>query len=396
MKKRGLTTSRKKSATNVWGKLFWGALFVVISSFQTNDGLAQQSNANISEKNGAKTLNASSVLSSTFPNGRIGGSRYDGTLSPNQERNSRFISDNATSYGDVGDIVGIDRTSSSRFNGSVVSFQPKKSYDLLALRNEYYRARERTGADYRTSQIEKQDEPRLVVATSPKVFPYASERIARYGKIRERELAERGAIKTSAERAFQDRVSVPQHLDSAQRIWMRGVAPVSEAITPDDRLRTEKNDLDDSGLWDYSWQFETSNTRMAPIPGIEPGGSFNAQTDFSGALSFSNIRTPEDVKHSFIENLETQLLSSPDVNPLSPIQVAVENGVATVRGVVPTPRARVMAGRILLSNPQIIRVNNLLTCIRNDDPKMLGVPSVKANMNDTSIKVPQLSSSNVQ
>ena len=67
------------------------------------------------------------------------------------------------------------------------------------------------------------------------------------------------------------------------------------------------------------------------------------------------------------ERLEELLLRSPEVNPLSPIQVTFGNGTATVRGVVPTPSARSAAGSILLADPRVAKVNNLLTFLRPDD-----------------------------
>jgi hypothetical protein len=60
------------------------------------------------------------------------------------------------------------------------------------------------------------------------------------------------------------------------------------------------------------------------------------------------------------EQLELSLLQSPSVNLQSPVRVTLQNGIATVRGIVPTPQHRMQAGRLLLSNPAVNQVNNLM------------------------------------
>lgn len=62
-------------------------------------------------------------------------------------------------------------------------------------------------------------------------------------------------------------------------------------------------------------------------------------------------------------SLEQILLQHPGVHPLSPIQVQFRDGVATVRGIVPSQTNRIEAGRVLLSDPRVKTVANLLTVL---------------------------------
>ncbi len=359
-----LTNNQNSFVTNAWQKQMILVFLLAVSVFSTVVCFAQQSNAIVQESDGVRTASAASILTSPVPNGRIGGYRYDGALAPNVGYNSRFTYDNSVVQGDAGNIIGIDRTATSRFGSSAIPFQSKMNYDLLVLRNEYYRAREEANASYLNSQLRSQNEPRLIVATPPKQFPYANDRRARYGKTKEQLLAERNKCKSDSVATLQNETDVARQFDPAQRIWMRGAAPVPGSAVPDAWLRNAQPILDGSGLLDYSQQHGIGAESLS---GVGLGGALAPQTDHGGAWSFPRLRTPEEMEQIFIENLETQLLRSPDVNPLSPIQISVQNGVATVRGVVPTPSARVAAGKILLSNPGIVRVNNLMTYVRNDE-----------------------------
>ena len=369
MNNRKLTNGHGSYVAYAWKRRIFLSFLVAASVFSLNVCRAQQSNTIIQERDGARTASAASVLASPVQNGRIGGYRYDGTFAPTPSHNSRFANDNSVVYGDAGNIIGIDRSFSSRFGSSAVPFQSKMNYDLLTLRNEYYRAREEANASYLASQFKSQNDPRLVVATPPKPFPYATDRQTRYGKTKEQLLAERDERDSAAVARLQNETNVARQIDPAQRIWMRGVAPVPGSTVSDAWLRNDQPFLDDPFLFDYSQQNGALFMGSDAVPRAGLGGAIDAQVGHGGAWSFPKLRTPEEMEQIFIENLETQLLRSPDVNPLSPVQISVQNGIATVRGVVPTPRARVAAGKILLSNPEIIRVNNLMTCVRNDEPQ---------------------------
>lgn len=59
--------------------------------------------------------------------------------------------------------------------------------------------------------------------------------------------------------------------------------------------------------------------------------------------------------------IETLLVTNPSVTFLSPVQVRVAGGTATLRGVVATEEQKVAAGRAVLTHPAVQQVNNLLT-----------------------------------
>lgn len=369
MKKRIVTNNLGLFASSVWKRRLVMSLVMFAAALSLNDASAQQSNALVQEQNGVRTASPSSILNTTAPNGRIGGFRYNGSFSPMQAQTSRFPG-NSVVYGDAGNIVGIDSGRSSRFGGAAAPFKTKNTFELLSLRNEYYRERARANASYLASQPESQNEPRLVTATPSKPFPYPSERRARYGKTQEELLAERSEFKGKIDAATvpqTESVPIPQEMDLAQRLWMRGPAPAASARAQDAWGGREEGTLVDPNLVDFPQNYGDPRLGLGVAPEMGLGGAVGQQEQ-GGAWSFQRLHTPEEMNQIFIENLETQLLRSPDVNPLSPIQIDVQNGVATVRGVVPTPNARIAAGKILLADPRIQRVNNLLTFVRNEEP----------------------------
>jgi len=94
----------------------------------------------------------------------------------------------------------------------------------------------------------------------------------------------------------------------------------------------------------------------------------NAQT--------GTIRTPtptplnsEQTRRKFEEKLEGLLLSDPNVHLLSPVQVSFNGGVATVRGVVPNQSHKIAVGSILLSDPAVRQVNNMISIVPLDPSK---------------------------
>ena len=74
----------------------------------------------------------------------------------------------------------------------------------------------------------------------------------------------------------------------------------------------------------------------------------------------------EQTRRKFEEKLEGMLLSSPNVHLLSPVQVSYRDGVAVVRGVVPNQTHKVAVGNILLSDPAVRQVNNMISVIPLD------------------------------
>ena len=72
----------------------------------------------------------------------------------------------------------------------------------------------------------------------------------------------------------------------------------------------------------------------------------------------------------FEQKLEGLLLGSPSVQFLSPVQISFQNGVATVRGVVPDSQHKVAAGNLLLGDPAVKQVNNLISTVPTDPGKL--------------------------
>ncbi|MDR0869712.1 MAG: BON domain-containing protein [Planctomycetaceae bacterium] len=68
----------------------------------------------------------------------------------------------------------------------------------------------------------------------------------------------------------------------------------------------------------------------------------------------------------FEQRLELALASNPAVQFLSPVRVSYQNGTATVQGVVPSQTQKVAAGSVLLRDPSVKQVNNLITVLPAD------------------------------
>lgn len=346
----------------------WGIVLAVLagSVFLTRFGVLAQDPQVQPQTEPSPT----SILDSTSANGRIGGYQYSGSLTPTPGKGSRFY--NNAKYGIVGNIVGVDHNSSaSRFPGNASGrFQSKMDFNILSLRNEL--RRERMEQEKRSGSIPGRFDsgaPRLVTAHEPDRTPYAQNRRLAYGRYPD-ELSTQQGLANNLNASVPD-ATIPapptQNQDMSpvvpRQLWMRGRAPQLSEATPD------------------PWRDQIDNyTSMEPQPydndaylgsydeGYFDNGLGGALHLGTGAISFPPpAPTPEQTQQAFQEYLEMQLLRSPDVNPLSPIEVSYQGGVATVRGVVPTPSARIKAGNILLADPRVSRVNNLMTYVRNDD-----------------------------
>lgn len=75
---------------------------------------------------------------------------------------------------------------------------------------------------------------------------------------------------------------------------------------------------------------------------------------------------PAQARRQFEQALESQLLAAPSVHLLSPVQVSIQDGVVTVRGIVASQADKVAVGTVLLGNPAVKQVNNLITVIPRD------------------------------
>lgn len=317
---------------------------------------------------------AGSLLDSTQPNGRFSGERYDGALKPSAKPDaSRFAS--GAVRGSAGNVVGVDASrAGGRFVGAS-EFQSKQNFELFYWRNEIQRAKKAANRaeSALAGSLKKQNGPRLTTAKEPKPIPHSEwRRGVRYGRTPEEIAAERRAelaAQANAGSANPTDSTAPL-LDGADpsTIWMRGRAPISDwAQTPFD-WRLEQGGVGNFGFAggnDGGWveldgrlRSEWGGASLAPV------GAPNASL---AELLPSRAPSPEEKRRSYQEYLTTRLLQAPAVNPLSPISVEFRDGVATIRGVVPTPSAREAAGRVLLAEPDVRRVENQLTFVRTDE-----------------------------
>lgn len=369
--------------------------FFAVSIFFNAAVSAQQSTAAVKTTGERTRAGAQSILYSTQPNGRIGGTRFRGATAPTPGENSRFES--GALYGSAGNVVGVDRNSpNSAFQSSESRFKTKKDFDLIALRNELYRlraaAQSKESGDFNGYNGLNPNGPRVVAANAPRPFPKAGGRTAQYGKTpselaaedarRAAELAQAAAAQNAAVRANANVETNAAPVDRAtETIWMRGRAPIgSGTATPDFSRYDGYRDFNNLGAGGVLNDFNdySVDSRWVELDGNF--GNFDAsgtvRSEFRGAPGLSVAPTatplpgfaptPEQTQAAFREYLEALLLRSPDVNALSPIRVDFVDGVATVRGIVPTPNAREIAGRILLTDPRVQRVDNRLTFVRND------------------------------
>ena len=75
---------------------------------------------------------------------------------------------------------------------------------------------------------------------------------------------------------------------------------------------------------------------------------------------------PEQSRRRLEERLEGMLLSDPNVHLLSPVRFSFNGGIVTVRGVVPNQTHKVAVGNILLSDPAVRQVNNMISVVPLD------------------------------
>lgn len=364
--KRQMGKARRR-ASRAASLLTIAAIISILQSVERNVVWGQISTA--TEERGAGSL-----LDSTQPNGRFSGKRYDGATRPalNSEE-SRFSG--GVVRGSAGNVVGVDANrGGGRFSGAS-EFRSRQNYELFYWRNEIQRAKQRAAQAERAAGLgaKNDDRPRPVVAKEPKPVSLAeARRGVRYGRTAEEIEAARRAELAAAQNALLPtnpnlNADAPTggEYDPAT-IWMRGRAPIADFPTvpfdlssesgrfgegerrPDARNRVELNGV---------LRSEFAGASLAPI-----GASFATTPDFAPTPP-----SPEEKRRAYQEYLTTILLQTPAVNPLSPISVDYRDGVATVRGIVPTPSAREAAGKVLLAEPDVKRVVNKLTFVRSDE-----------------------------
>ena len=340
------------------------AVAATLSSVASGDAWGQISTA--TEKKGAGSL-----LDSTQPNGRFSGERYDGALKPAaKSEGSRFSS--GAVRGSAGNVVGVDANrAGGRFVGAS-EFQSKQNFELFSWRNEILRTKNALKQAERALGGGKNDGPRLTTAKEPKPIPYSEwRRGVRYGRTREEvEAARRAEIAAAQGNAGAGSVDanaspvVPLDVYDPATIWMRGRAPIGDwAQTPFDWRLGGFGDFGAANANGGGW-VELDGRPRSEFAGatLAPNGA-----PIASATELLSSRSPEEKRRSYQEYLTNRLLQTPAVNPLSPISVEFRDGVATIRGVVPTPSAREAAGKTLLAEPDVRRVENQLTFVRPDE-----------------------------
>lgn len=370
---------------------FYVLFFVLWGCLRNTCVLAQaQSNSVVNNRDASSRISASSVLDSVRPNTRIGGVQYDGSLRPTPGGASRFTNDNVVEYGDTGNVVGINRTSSSRFSVNGESgFVSKNNFNLLLLKKEIEQVRERQ-KHWNELFGSSNSAPRVIQASRPERYPITRNHSVGYGKPRIEQLDQQDLV--SDDKYMRQSLQLPKDNENnkvrSQQIWMRGRTPRVNKIPTDSEniVKKENSRLNVSGLDGYNPNDFNHNSDGSVLSqlGVISDELVGVGNERGMAWTFPPLpKTPAEQYQVFIENLEGELLQSPEVAPLSPVQVDYQDGVATVHGVVPTPKARATAGRILLNNPRIRRVNNQMTFLHNDETDnngLIPVPSTKSTI----------------
>jgi hypothetical protein len=73
----------------------------------------------------------------------------------------------------------------------------------------------------------------------------------------------------------------------------------------------------------------------------------------------------------FEQKLEGMLLSHPSIHFLSPVQISFQNGVVSIRGVVSDKAQKIAAGNLILTDPAVKQVNNLISVVPADPTQMI-------------------------
>ncbi|MBR5627116.1 MAG: hypothetical protein IKW74_05790 [Thermoguttaceae bacterium] len=319
---------------------------------------------------------ASTLQPNKTYNGRFGEATIGGYTMSTPDQNSRFQSSGV--YDSGGGIVGIDTDAEGRIFSSTnnETFKSKMNY-----RSSYDQRRllqYQKQAQNNSRSVASADTSLKPVTAQPlPPIPYSTSRTIRYGHSR---------TATSPTEQSQQilAASSPSEIPSGTPGQQENVALPSSAVPPKEILmrdsiraarsgqnfqvpdkRTEENAYSTVPINSYNdvpynyqetpdnYSVGTSRTGLAP--------DMNQQAVQPLAMPF-NQQSP---KEAFEESLMLLLMRSPDVNPLSPIQLDYqEDGTVTVRCVVPNESCRIKAGQILLSDPRVRKVNNQISIVQ--------------------------------
>jgi hypothetical protein len=151
----------------------------------------------------------------------------------------------------------------------------------------------------------------------------------------------------------------------SEEIWFRGAPSESSRTTAEPNTPSADPFYGGAGMMGAARQ-PGGGTLRAPTPGAaQMTSSDRARGNPPQTFYFQPQQ--QDRTGRIEEQLELSLLQSPSVNLQSPVRVTLQNGVATVRGIVPTAEHRMQAGRLLLSNPAVNQVNNLMVPLSERD-----------------------------
>lgn len=331
---------------------------------------AQYSSYNYIEGFDQKAIpSASSILTDQTVDGRFGRIHTGGYLSPTPQANRRLNSGALFSPG--GEWIGLNNnTPNSRFQpywdqipSTASSTNSNEILDML---------RSRKLRDQGKADLLRQEDPRPVQATDP--IPPFSERsgknISYYSSgeyVKDLNVPNKPPIQPDKQEYQRNGTNN----NSRQGIWMRAPVHANDQGTTDQNR--QPNIPFGSGEVDLGSRIIGNIATPAnPIPpdpvNMKREGSENNR-------EFVTPSTPrQDPLVPFQEYLELMILRSPNVHPLSPIQVLFRNGTATIRGIVPSQEHRLEAGRILLGDSRVQKVDNRLTVLPSSPDKPLPVP----------------------
>ena len=318
---------------------------------------AQQSNGSIDSRNNVSTMSTLNWMTAT--NGRIGGCIYNGSINPTVSHVTRFS--NSSGGKNNGNVMGIDRVGSSRFDRT--STDGGDSMYCMKFRSQVCKKIESSNT-LKGGEKKLDNVPRVVVARLPEHLPYRLKKISKYGKI----TGEGYQIQAESDvdtLVLQYQNVVPSSGRSQDDKESRNRTFLMRGKIPQDNLKYK--DVPHLNV-NTSGYFRKLHGRKIHSSISDWGNTFEKGVveDGNGVGGLGRISNRDD-QMVFIEYLENQLLNSPEVIPLSPIQVEYQDGTVTIRGVVSTPSARIAAGKVLLTNPQVFCVNNQLTYLRDDE-----------------------------
>lgn len=332
-----------KNKTN---RLLFGLLFAL---FLFTGGTVSAQYPTVVERegfDGQKRPGASSMLTPHTAEGRFGSTKMGGTFSPfngADSSNSRFQGSAVFTPG--GSFRGFSGSSpGSRFQSNLAPpTAGPGGTDYLQYRE--FLEQKRQGANPVTPI------PEQVQAQSQSPLPYPVARRNRFSIYESEYMRENLGL--TGDRLPPESVPAREG-GQQQQLWMRNPANNATVLPPATGMTGSPNlfggGLNQPAFSGNDAMFQQPTGTPAPLP-IPPAMS---------------QPTAAQLQESFREYLELLLLRSPNVNPLSPIEVRFQEGTATIRGVVPTQAHRIEAGRILLTDPRVKTVDNKLTILPTD------------------------------